>query len=214
MAVFGAAQLQQVLSDRERFVMPASSSARLALPSRLAQLNRSLHSLQDPQHGQHKRALAHLLGPAAVDEAGAQELLEQAVRDWAVQEPQPLLERMRDLSLCLAAHVLLGADVGPSLPRLMQSYFALRRQAASPANDDATALRRELLASGRALDRALRRHLRSTGSGGVFGRLLDPAATPGIAFDEGEAAGHANILFVSASEPVAVALTWTFRGTR
>ena len=207
-AVFGASHIQRVLNDAELFAMPRSSSTRLALPPRLAQLNRSLHSMHEPQHNVHKRALSYLLGRTMVEPAAAREVLQACAQNWPAREPQPLLERMRELSLCLAAQVLLGPLADPALADMLQAYFALRRRAASPLADDAAVLRERLLASGRALDRTLRKHLRSAATGSALRQLLDPTRTAGIALSEGEAAGHANILFVSATEPVAVALTW------
>lgn len=207
-AVFGAANLREVLNDSERFAMPASSSLRLALPPPLARLNRSLHSMAEPEHGDHRRALAQLLADTTVEPAAARRVLQACTQDWPARAPQPLLARMRELSLRLASHVLLGPEADPALAGLLQGFFALRRRAASPAVKDTAAERPDLLASGRALDRALRRHLR-TAKGGAIARLLDPAAAADVVLTEDEAVGHANILFVSATEPVAVALTWT-----
>jgi cytochrome P450 len=108
--------------------------------------------------------------------------------------------------------VLLGPAADPALAPLLTEYFQLRREAASPAGAGGAPQRERLLAAGAALDGMLRRHLRrhrEPGAGGLLARLLSPQATAGVALSEDEAVGHANILFVSATEPVAVALTWT-----
>lgn len=209
-AVFGADSVRQVLTDGEAFAMPASAAGALALPPRLAGLNRSLHSMVEPEHGQHKRALGALLGATAVDRRRTSQALDQATQHWFQHEPQPLLARMRELSLSLAELVLLSPQADPSLAPLLHAYFLLRREVASPARAAGGASRAPLLATGGRLDRMLRRHLRREAEvGGVLGRLRCPQAMAGLALSEDDAVGHANILFVSATEPIAVALTWT-----
>ncbi|MFN7573073.1 MAG: cytochrome P450 [Betaproteobacteria bacterium] len=209
-AAFGADAVRQVLTDGETFVLPASAAGALALPPRLARLNRSLHSMAEPEHGRHKRALGALLGATAVDVPAMHRALERATRQWPPHRPQPLLARMRELSLTLAQCVLLSPQADPSLAPLLHEYFLLRRDAASTAAVGGAASRAPLLAAGQRLDRMLRRHLRNDGvAGGVLGRLRCPQAMADLALSEDEAVGHANILFVSATEPIAVALTWT-----
>lgn len=207
-AVFGATAVQQVLTDTETFAMPASAAGALALPEGLAKLNRSLHSMAEPEHGQHKRALGKLLGSTAQG-SNAIHVLEQTTEHWPLHEPQPLLGRMRELTLALAGHVLLSSDADPALAPLLHEYFLLRREAASPAAAADPAMREALLAAGSRVDAMLRRHLnpRET-AGGVLARLRCPRAMAGLALSEDDAVGHANILFVSATEPIAVALTW------
>jgi cytochrome P450 len=207
-AVFGADAVKQVLSDSDAFALPASAAAALALPARLAGLNRSLHSMAEPEHGQHKRALGALLGSQREEQASSlQQTLDRITQSWPRHEPQPLLSRMRELSLGLAQCVLLSPRADPALAPLLHQYFLLRREAAAPAAAAGQSLRAPLLATGRRLDQLLRRHLRSP-VGGLLGRLHNPQALGGLALSEDEAVGHANILFVSATEPVAVALTW------
>lgn len=109
-----------------------------------------------------------------------------------------------------AACVLLSSQADPALAPLLHEFFRLRREAASRAAAGTDLLRAPLIATGHRLDRMLRRHLRSEAmAGAVLGRLRCPHAMAGLALSEDEAVGHANILFVSATEPVAVALTWT-----
>ncbi|UUZ46587.1 cytochrome P450 [Massilia sp. B-10] len=97
------------------------------------------------------------------------------------------------------------------MPDLIYRFFHLRRQASSPTYAVAPGVQEDLLATGARLDAVLRQHLRRQAGGqcsgaGVLAGLMDPA---GAGLSEDEAVGHANILFVSATEPVAVALTWT-----
>ena len=66
---------------------------------------------------------------------------------------------------------------------------------------------------GDAVDADLRSYLRacrSTASppGGILARLARLDSTSGNSFTEDEVVGHANVLFVSSTEPVAVSLTW------
>lgn len=201
-AVFDAESVRRVLASEDEFVLPASAAARLALPPRLALLNRSLHSMREPEHSVHRRALAKLLGTIHVARAHAEAAMAKCAARWPSAAPQPLLERLRELALTLAADVLLGPDADPELAVCLQRYFFRRRRAATggQVGDD-------LFAVGRELDRGLRRHLRA--GGGPLAALFDTDALGGLALDEDAAAGHANILFVSASEPVAITLAWT-----
>jgi cytochrome P450 len=209
-AVFGAGNIKQVLADPEAYAMPASAAVKLGLPPRLAQLNRSLHSMREPEHGAHKRALGKLLGGTNLEPLAAQRAMQACTEQWPRREPQPLLARMRELSVCLAKSVLLGPGADPSLSALLHEYFLLRREAGVPAAAAAPDVHALLLSTGRALDRTLRHHLRSKGAaGGTLSRLLCPVETAGLSLSEDDATGHANILFVSATEPVAVSLTWT-----
>lgn len=209
-AASGADAVRDVLSDAEAFGMPLSASPLLYLPPNLARLTRSLHTMVAPAHGQHKRALTRIINRLNTEPAHIDSILDACISKWPVGESQPLFARMRELSLRLATEVLLGPDVDGALPSLLLRYFNLRRAAASRTSAySESGLRRELQSSGVSLDRALRAHFNRRTNVGLFRHLLDPLLTAGTSMTEDDAVGHANILFVSATEPVAVALTWT-----
>lgn len=184
-AVFGAQRQHAVLSDIEAFGMPPSAARQLELPERLAKLNHSLHSMRGEEHASQKRILTAAMDVDAIEV------------EWEPEDRFGLLAEMRKLARRMASRVLFG-DGQDALAERMQTYFHLRREAASPFAE--TIDRAELLETGRDVDEALRdRKL-----GGIVGRLAASGA-----LTEDELVGHANILFISATEPIAVALTWT-----
>lgn len=204
-AVFGADQIRHVLTSPDNFAMPDSASGRLGLSPTLARLSRSLHSLSGERHSEHRRVLGAVLGSNPLDAQMAIATMSACVHRWKSNQAQPLLSRMRELCICLASQHLLGADAAPELPELLYRYFYLRRQASSPTHVSPPDVKENLQSTGARLDKVLREHLRRRGDG-ILAGLMD---TGGANLSEDEAVGHANILFVSATEPVAVALTWT-----
>lgn len=97
---------------------------------------------------------------------------------------------------------------------LLSAYFTLRREASSPNAHDPLQYRDALIGAGRQLDRALRariRRYRKAPAGECAGLLqrLATAGQPGSpALSEDEIVGHANVMFVSSTEPVAISLAW------
>ncbi|UUZ52183.1 cytochrome P450 [Massilia sp. H-1] len=163
------------------------------------------------QHSDHRRILGAVLGSARLDAQAAHATMDACAARWAHDQAQPLLARMRELCICLASHHLLGPDAPPALPDLIYRFFHLRRQASSPTYAVAPGVQEDLLATGARLDAVLRQHLRRQ-AGGQCSGAWRPGRADGSGrrlTSEDEAVGHANILFVSATEPVAVALTWT-----
>ena len=210
-AVFGADLIRHVLTSPADFAMPDSASGRLGLSPALARLSRSLHSLSGERHSEHRRILGAVLGSNPLDTQMAMATMSACAHRWKSKQPQSLLSRMRELCICLASQHLLGADAAPELPELLYRYFYLRRQASSPTHVSPPAVKENLQSTGMQLDKVLREHLRRQGDsgcrrGGILAGLMDTGAAN---LSEDEAVGHANILFVSATEPVAVALTWT-----
>lgn len=192
-AAFGAQRQRAVLTDPETFGMPPSAAQHLALNERLTNLNRSLHSMRGDEHDAQKRVLTSVLDSEAIEERELLEVLEA----WQPGQRFGLLSAMRALTLQLASRVLFGAPQH-ELTSLLEGYFHLRREVASPAA--AGEVEREtLIEIGEALDDALR----GARPEGLIGKL----ARAGLSEDE--VVGHANILFVSSTEPIAVALTWT-----
>ena len=206
-AAFGAQHHRTVLGDIETFGMPPSAAKQLRFSERLTNLNRSLHSMHGAEHTAQKRLLMSALdtaSPGQLDAMAGAACHELAAR-WKAGATIRLLGEMRALTSRLASRVLFGEEYagGEELAGLLSTYFHLRRDAASPAsaaNDDA---RDALFAAGDALDDALRSFVRSADGNGLVGKLAESGLT------EDEIVGHGNILFVSSTEPIAVALTWT-----
>jgi cytochrome P450 len=207
-AAFGAQQHRTVLGDIETFCMPPSAAKQLQFSERLTNLNRSLHSMHGAEHTAQKRLLMSALDTTALDglEAMAGAACEELAGRWSTGSTIALLGEMRALTASLASRVLFGENYagGAKLAGLLSTYFHLRRDAASPASAANNEARDALFAAGDALDEALREFVRSSSGDGLIGRLAH-----GTGLSEDEIVGHGNILFVSSTEPIAVALTWT-----
>ncbi len=210
--VFGEAHQRAVLTDIERFVLPESAARTLGLPPALRTLNAGLHGMRGDRHEHHKQLLARML--AAVDAEAMRVAIAPAVRAVAtrMRAGAAALVSMRALTLEASSRLLFGpagsAIVGPE--RLM-AYFQLRREAAAPGRAVDAATRTRLIALGEAVDAGLRGYRRDARA--VSGNATDHGALAALAMaddlDEDAFVGHANVLFISCNEPVAVALTWT-----
>jgi cytochrome P450 len=211
-AVFGSQRQRAVLGDIDAFGMPPSAAKHLALDEALTNLNRSLHSMRGEEHAAQKRTLTSVLDANVLDDALVSGALEELAARWQPGTTIALLREMRALTVQLASRVLFGAGHAGSEPlaELLDAYFHLRREAASPASVADDAVRDALVAAGEALDDALRHAVRASRRGGAASHaLLGRLAAPEAGLTEDEVVGHANILFISSSEPIAVALTWT-----
>lgn len=210
--VSGEAHQRAVLTDIERFVLPESAARTLGLPPALRTLNAGLHGMRGDRHEHHKQLLARML--AAVDAEAMRVAIAPAVRAVAerMRARAAALVSMRALTLEASSRLLFGpagsAIVGPE--RLM-AYFQLRREAAAPGRAVDAATRTRLIALGEAVDAGLRGYRREAravpGNAAEYGALA--ALVMADDLDEDAFVGHANVLFISCNEPVAVALTWT-----
>lgn len=218
-AVFGAAHQKAVLGDIELYGMPVSAAQHLSLPPKLVNLNCGLHSMRGEQHARHQRLLTRALGERGIDEQrGAVAAgLEAFAGGWRRGQRVGLLTEMRRLALEVSTRMLLGGEGegAVALASKLQAYFQLRREAAAPFSPSAEALRGELITLGTELDESLREHVRGSRgraqslTGGVLARLALLELEGGARATEDELVAHANVLFVSGTEPVAVSLTWT-----
>lgn len=218
-AVFGAKHNRAVLSDIDVFGMPVSVARRHPLPDKLVNLNFGLFSMRGEQHAQHQRLLARVLNARSIEEhhpsvaAG----LEAFAQYWRPGEEIGLLGEMRRLALLVSSRLLFGDEdeEGLVLGSLVQEYFQLRREYASPSGGGCQPAEAELIALGAELDSGLRRHIRAhrrgapASVGGILAKLTHLPLEPGRSLSEDELVAHGNVLFMSASEPIAVALTWT-----
>jgi cytochrome P450 len=216
-AAFGIGHQRAVLTDLDAFGMPASAAHRLNLPPNLVALNRGLHSLTGGHHTAHRRLLAALLTEYADHH---QQTIAAAVDDFAARwqpgDTVRLLEEMRELSLSMTRRLLFGerAEELADLALRMRTYFQLRREASSPANPAGAVDVDELTRLGHAVDAELRGCVRacrtSRAPDGILGRLARIESAPGTRLSDEDVIGHANVLFISSTEPVAVTLTWMF----
>jgi len=212
-AVFGEAHQRAVLGDIERFVLPVSAAVRLGLPPALVNLNASLHGMRGAEHAQAKallaRALAHADGARI---AAATQAAVDAV--FATRDPDdwPLLETLRALAMAASSSLLFGMrPVAGFSPATVMDYFRRRREAAAPWAALDEAARSALVRDGLALDAGLRRWRDAVRAASrdedAFGALAALALDDTL--DDDAFVGHANVLALSANEPVAVAMAWT-----
>jgi cytochrome P450 len=219
-AVFGPSAVRQVLSDLDTFGMPVSMSQRYGLPPVLANLNSALFSMTGPDHRSRQRLLANCLGPAfAADHAAAiDQGVEEFLRGWRTGEQVPLLTEMRRLARLVAQRVVLGTTGDDPIGGLIQRYFDLRRSYRPPLGTHTPERFDELVAAGTEVDRQLRAHVRTLRADGdrpysVLAHLCRQADTVSEdGMSEDELVAHANILFMSSSEPIATAMTWILLG--
>ena len=217
-AVFGPDALRTVLSDIDTFGMPTPVSARYELPPPLANLNSALFSMTGPAHRGRQRLLANLMGPgrASQHRVAIERGLAAWLADTAACREITLIHEMRRLARFVAEEVLFGSvEREAPLGVEIQRYFELRRRYASrgAAESDGEALE-ALVAQGTRVDARLRSLVRAArrrahGSAvGVVGELCRFADDPTLGLTEDELVAHANILFMSSSEPIATAMTW------
>lgn len=221
-AVFGAERHQAVLSDIDLYAMPISAAYQLALPPELVNLNRGLHSMLGDEHAQHQRLLMRVLGERGlVDEHEAIRITtEEFMKAWQAGKSIRLLHEMRRFALQVSTRMLFGRAYPEraDLARLLQEYFQLRREVASPATGtDLTGAddrRGGLIELGISLDKMLRRYIKwcrsrpSDFTDGILGKLARLEFENGEQASEDSLVAHCNVLFMSSNEPIAVSLTW------
>jgi cytochrome P450 len=218
-AVFGAENHRAVLSDIDVYGMPLSVSERFSFPPPLANLNTGLFSMTGSRHRERQQMLSGLLNARSAERyhdalaAACATFLE----GWQPGAVLPLLGEMRRFALHVADRMLLGTSPGepPEIGSLIQAYFHVRREFAAGRARDADAMA-TLVALGQHLDGKLRERLErlrgpheldpASGARSVLEQLVH---LPGETLSDDELVAHANVLFMSSSEPVAVALTWT-----
>jgi cytochrome P450 len=218
-AVFGPAGVREVLNDAEIFGTVVSVAQLFALPPRLVRLNAGLFSMRGEQHRSRQQMLRSALDAdeARANDRSIAEGWESFARDWQAGSTVSLLSEMRRLVLHVSQRLVFGHD-DLAAGRLIQSYFDRRRALSGRQARPALAARRELIQTGGRIDRILRARLAdlrqesaasSSGSGCLLGRLANLVTEEGEPLSDDELIAHGNVLFMSSTEPVAVALTWT-----
>jgi cytochrome P450 len=218
-AAFGPTVLRQIFSDADGFGMAVSANESLQLPSQLARLNTALFSMRGEEHRSRQQLLTALLArPSLCAYDGVLAAGWEAYREGLCSgQPTALLTEMRRLVLCVATPLYFGGDA-LELGRTIQLYFDRRRTLSIPRSRTDPRGRRELLHLGRQLHAALHERLASLRDGPaelrgdppcLLARLKDLPVRTGEGLTEDELVAHANVLFTSSSEPLAVALTWT-----
>jgi len=215
-AVFGEPALRQVMTDPDVFGMPISKAKSLSLPPSLQRLNAGLFTMTGEQHRSRQQLLLRLLGrQSAPDNCDAIVGGWFAFRDELRPEQDvSLLSEMRRLILNISGRVIFG-DAGLGLGRLIQTYFDDRRKFSGTDGSTGLPVRRELVRTGLRLDGMLRARLAElcaerafNGQECMFARLSKLEISSGEFLADDELIAHGNVLFMSSSEPVAVALTW------
>lgn len=214
-AVFGAAQQRTVLTDLDTFGMPISAAQRLRLPPNLVSLNRGLHSLPRGLHSDHRRLLAALLNDVDDERRHAIErAVEEHIQQWSLGSQLHLIGALRKLMLAVAGRLMFGAAAKTAAGLLgrMQAYFELRRELSSPAASPSVEAVANLIALGQTVDAELRDYVRWCRRGCGDGIVADLSAftSGGQRMSEDDVVGHSNVLFISSTEPMAVALGWLF----
>jgi cytochrome P450 len=123
---------------------------------------------------------------------------------------------MRRLILNVSERIVFGDD-NLALGKLIQTYFEYRRSLSATRLPPRLAARRELIRMGGQLDSMLRGRLKSlqaeiakpdAAPACLFGRLTMLATSQEVPLTDDQLIAHANMLFMSSSEPLAVTLTW------
>jgi len=207
------------MTDADVFGMPVSKAKSFSLPPSLQRLNAGLFTMTGEQHRSRQQFLLRLLGrQSAPDHCDA------IVSGWIAfreelrsDQDVSLLSEMRRLILNISGRVIFG-DAGLGLGRLIQYYFDDRRKFSGIDGSAALPARRELVRTGMRLDGMLRARLAelraepqpaSNGRECMFARLSKMEISSAQLLTDDELIAHGNVLFMSSSEPVAVALTWT-----
>jgi cytochrome P450 len=216
-AVFGADAVREVLSDIDLFGMPVSVAEKFALPDRLTRLNHGLFSMAGEEHRRHQQLISRALGTQPWDYYGG-----NIVKGWTAfhdelrtEAEMPLLNTMRRLILHVMTGVLFGSGIETGL--LIQSYFHQRRALSGGSRAQALQDRRKLVQTGFAVENSLQHQL--TRLRATTGEPESPSCAMArlAEFGEGDAwqprdaelIAHGNVLFMSGSEPIAIALAWT-----
>jgi cytochrome P450 len=224
-AAFGPEAVQEVLTTTETFGMPMSVGDRFGLPLKLKRLTSGLFSMQGERHRIHQQLLLSVVGHngslsySQAIRQGWNKFKEDIFADRDVR----LHSEMRRLALNIATRIIFGS-AEMEIGKRIQSYFDDRRNFAKEQHDSdsqdsrAREGRRTLVRTGLELDGMLRASLeelrrnpsRNDGASGcVLGRLAELESGPRTEITDDDRVAHANVLFMSSSEPVAVALTWT-----
>jgi cytochrome P450 len=217
-AVFGPAGVQQVLTDADLFGTVVSVGELFSLPPTLMRLNTGLFSMQGEQHKTHQQMLRSIISAYGISdvEDAIVRCWQSFAEDLSAVLDVPLLSEMRRLVLHVSQRIVFG-DAELALGGLIQSYFEYRRLLSGSQSPPGLAARRNLIRMGYRLDRMLRARLRgvreeiaASASAGrcLLGRLANMGSGGGAGLSDDQVIAHANMLFMSSSEPIAVALTW------
>ncbi|TAY81980.1 RiPP biosynthesis cytochrome P450 ApyO [Rhizobium ruizarguesonis] len=210
-AAFGPEALRGILTNADAFGMAVSAAEQLALPPALKQLNQGLFSMTGETHTQTQHLLRPMFSAQNIQvlrpviEAGWKAFHEGLQTEGDVA----LLAEMRQLVMHVSGRVVFGLDHG-EIAREIQNYFDMRRQLASDPHRAVGESRRSLLRMGNRVRRAILGRLDSPSA--AFGGLIDHLrllkTSDGKPLAPDDVVSHANVLFMSSSEPVVVALTW------
>jgi len=212
----GAKNQRAVLTDGETFRLPISATENMKLAQHLVNLNRSLHSMTGDEHVAHKGLLFKVLNGlhTAQRRACIWKGLERVTSN-PISTRSGILRRMRELTSEISMQMLFGENsTTSSLSMLLRNYFELRRAISSLRGSANSGLLESLITTGDFLDAELRFRIRECRQHsdllpkGVLDVLSKAEISPGILLTEDEIVGHVNVVFISSTEPIAVALAW------
>jgi cytochrome P450 len=213
-AVFGEQAIRHVLTDIETFGMPVSISARYELPDTLTKLNSAIFSMTGAQHRARQRLLANLLGPEFADEhdAAIDRGTMEFLAGWTVGSEMRLLTEMRRLASLVAEQVVIGTVDDRPIGAEIQRYFDMRRQYGSRTGLRTPEERDALIDQGHHVKDLLHARVRALQKGADESSVLAHLCRSPERLTEDDLVAHANILFMSSSEPIATAMTWILLG--
>jgi cytochrome P450 len=197
--------------------MPVSVSVRHKLPPTLANLNSALFSMTGSEHRSRQHLLAFLLGPAfsAAHSVAIDNGIAAFLSGLTTGRSFHLMAEMRRLARLVAEQVLLGPRGAESQVGLeIQRYFLRRRRFAALGGKRGPNDLASLVQQGTQVDSLLRAQVRTLTQGapiddhGLLGHLCAYGSEQQLALTEDELIAHANVLFMSSSEPIATAMTW------
>lgn len=219
LAAFGFDNQRTILSDIRSYSSPVSAMKEMHLSQVLVNLNRSLHSMKGLEHASQRRLLMELFNRSSMEmhRKILWETIEEAVQHWTVGTVG-LVEQMRKLISRILGRLLFG-DLTPELshlPSSLRTYFELRREITSSFGGASQEDHNRLTSIGTELDRDLRQFIRNCRASedsmfqGVLAKLAAMNGGSAHMLHEDDIVGHINILFISSTEPLPVALAWFF----
>ena len=217
-AVFGNSNNRTVLSDIHKFRMPVPVAKTYSFPDKVAQLNHGLFSMVGKEHRVHQQLLVNsfqnISMQLTLDRIKA--LVRQELKQLEQEGSIKVLHTFRGLSRKIAT-VLLFGEINRETQmtgELIQSFFLLRRKLINSRECHHTKEEwNQLFEIGEHLSDMLRlliqkkKHRHATERFGLLNELIESIQN-NATFKVEHLMAHTNVMFMSATEPIAVTMTW------